>query len=183
MRFKAGLAVAAIVAALVLGWATRPQVQSPGAVARGPTPPAARPPSGSAPVPTSPPATDAAPSRDRRPTPDEVAPSATARVPATSEAVAPTREASETVTDAVRRVVEQHEGQLVFCWEAARRDWPDASGDLDIHLVVEAGTVEVEVEDYTDADQTFTDCVAKKVARWDFSTVPDGEVTWPVRFR
>jgi len=90
----------------------------------------------------------------------------------------------EEVEDAMKVVMKSNAGQLKFCYERALADMPDFGGEAELRLTIEGGrAVSVQVEDFTDGDQVFTDCIADRAVRWDFSSVPDTEITWPLIFR
>ncbi len=174
-RWLAGISVGVVVMLLVLASRLfRVDAGPPLAVADAPTPQAAP-----TRAPRVEPSADVAVPTPRAP-PDVVPPPDPA--PTTTEAAEPLDR--QATAAAVRDVFKRYAGQLQYCYESVLSSIPDASGHANVVLQIEDGVaIDVLVDDHTTADQMFTDCLSDKVADWNFEGVPDGSVTWPVRFK
>jgi len=123
--------------------------------------------------------------------PVDVAPVA---VPAAPSPVAPAPEVVEEVVaeeaevvapeEAFAAVMRGHTRALRGCYEEALEVNPEAWGPVELELWVEGGrVVEVLLDGQSEAGEVFTDCVAEEAMGWELSEVPDGQLSWPMRFQ
>jgi hypothetical protein len=76
----------------------------------------------------------------------------------------------------VGKVVRANQGSLKWCYDNALKANPTLAGKIVIRWEIAGGAAsEVDIVDNTTGDSAFGDCVLKKVRRWQFASVADGE--------
>lgn len=80
----------------------------------------------------------------------------------------------------VGKVVRKYRGNVQFCYETSLKSNPKLSGRVVVSLTVTAGVPkDVFIADNTTGDDLLGDCIRKKVMRWDFTGVEDGDAKVP----
>lgn len=80
----------------------------------------------------------------------------------------------------VGKVVRKYRGNVQFCYETSLKSNPKLSGRVVVALTVAAGVPkDVFIADNTTGDDALSDCIRKKVMRWDFTGVEDGDAKVP----
>lgn len=78
----------------------------------------------------------------------------------------------------------KYAGQLMYCYEKALKDTPDLAGTVDVTWRWENGLVPVLPVARADTPESegVSDCVVKKIRRWEADPDTQGEVSWTFRF-
>jgi hypothetical protein len=80
----------------------------------------------------------------------------------------------------VGKIVRKYRGNVQFCYETSLKSNPKLSGRVVVALTVTGGVPkDVFIADNTTGDDTLSDCIRKKVMRWDFTGVEDGDAKVP----
>jgi hypothetical protein len=86
----------------------------------------------------------------------------------------------QTESQALRQVLRDNQGALIYCFERSLKSDPDLSGSLTVELTVEAGRIQA----VTASEDTFTDaqigqCVTAKMRGWRYPEALSGTFTLP----
>ncbi len=86
-------------------------------------------------------------------------------------------------TAGVAAVVRQYRGQLQYCYEQALKENPSLSGKVTVGWTVasEAAT-DIYIVSNATGDEGFATCIKRKIQRWAFKGVDDGDATQTFQF-
>ncbi|MFT5681892.1 MAG: hypothetical protein ACI8RZ_002810 [Myxococcota bacterium] len=87
----------------------------------------------------------------------------------------------EPQTDSVefRQVLQERQGQLVYCFEKSLKSNPNLSGSLTVVLDLEAGVVQSVVSTGDTIGEEISSCVTQKMRSWRYPASLSGQFTLP----